>query len=83
MAYWIECPLGSMTSDDWEAFESEPCQQCVAPGTDILVGDGGGVGIEYCRACGNEWIVGDYDWRSLSDCLRYRSDLVARLVAGE
>jgi len=39
--------------------------------------------MEYCRACGNEWIVGDYDWRSLSDCLRYRSDLIAGMVAGE
>ncbi|RXD05579.1 hypothetical protein EQZ23_11015 [Sphingomonas sp. UV9] len=73
-------PLGSIAADDWEAFVHEPCQFCGAPGADILGGGGGGVGMEYCRACGNDWIVGDYDWRNLADCLRYREDLAAGLV---
>jgi hypothetical protein len=58
----------------------EPCPFCGAPGAEILGGSIGGVGGEYCPSCGNDWIVGDYDWRNLRNCLRFRLDLAAGLV---
>jgi hypothetical protein len=75
-------PLGSIEPDDWEAFEHEPCQHCGAPGTDIVGTGATGVGREYCRSCGNEWVVGDYDFTVLADCIRYRDDLAAGRVQG-
>lgn len=72
-------PGATLEPDDLETIE--PCPRCGAPGGDILGADIGGVGGEYCQACGEEWICGDYDWRSLADCLRFRADLAAGHIA--
>lgn len=78
-AFRIGSNAPGATADEYAV--DEPCPACGASGADIVGGDAGGVGMEYCPACGEEWIVGDYDWRDLADCLRYRRDLAAGLVA--
>ena len=49
------------------------CPHCGADGGELR----GSGGRECCPTCGEEWVVGDYDWTILGDCLRYRADLAA------
>lgn len=48
-----------------------PCPNCGADGGDLIGSDG----EEYCASCREPFLVGDYAWTSLADCLRYRQDL--------
>lgn len=67
---------------DADLFSDAPvaCPFCGADGQDLVGTGATGVGVEYCRACGTDWIVGDYDWTKLSDCIRYRDDFAAGLI---
>ncbi|TZG24896.1 hypothetical protein [Sphingomonas montanisoli] len=61
----------------------EPCQVCGAPGEQIVAAVIGNGAREVCLSCNSEAIVGDYDWNSLSDCLRFKADLAAGAVASD
>lgn len=52
------------------------CPHCGAPSDEFRSEDG----REYCPGCGEAWVVGDYDWQSLRDCLAYRDDREAGRV---
>ncbi|APX64595.1 hypothetical protein AV944_00585 [Sphingomonas sp. LK11] len=55
------------------------CFHCGAPGDDLIIFDG----QEHCPSCGESWVVGDYHWLSLTDCLAYRDDREAGRVQGD
>ena len=52
------------------------CIHCGAPGDDLIIFDG----QLHCPNCCESWVVGDYHWLSLTDCLAYRDDREAGRV---